>query len=202
MPRASAAAAAHTARQVLDSATDLFAARGFAAVSLDDVAQTAEVTRGAVYHHYGNKQGLFLAVAARLQAQVADAVVAAADGAGKDGAEADGVRADAREQLRAGSHAFLDAITAGPALRVLLVDAPAVVGWAEWRRLDEANSAAHLREALREAGIADDLLDALTAQLSGAMNEAALWVAQQPDRASAAQQAHAALDRLLTAALP
>lgn len=196
MPRASAAAAAHTARQVLDSATELFAARGFAAVSLDDVAQAAEVTRGAVYHHYGNKQGLFLAVAARLQAQVADAVVAAADGAGKDGAGE-----DAREQLRAGSHAFLDAITAGPALRVLLVDAPAVVGWAEWRRLDEANSAAHLREALREAGIADDLLDALTAQLSGAMNEAALWIAQQPDRAASARQAHAALDRLLAAAL-
>jgi AcrR family transcriptional regulator len=197
VPRASAAAAAHTARQVLDSATDLFAARGFAAVSLDDVAQAAEVTRGAVYHHYGNKQGLFLAVAARLQAQVADAVVAAADSAGNDGAGG-----DAREQLRAGSHAFLDAITAGPALRVLLVDAPAVVGWAEWRRLDEANSAAHLREALGEAGIADDLLDALTAQLSGAMNEAALWVAQQPDRAASARQAHAALDRLLTAALP
>ncbi|MFD7310979.1 TetR/AcrR family transcriptional regulator [Promicromonospora sp. NPDC059942] len=192
MPRASAAAAAHTARQVLDSATDLFAERGFAAVSLDDVAHAAEVTRGAVYHHYRNKQGLFLAVAARLQAQVADAVVAAADGAGKD----------AREQLRAGSHAFLDAITAGPALRVLLVDAPAVVGWAEWRRLDEANSAAHLREALREVGIADDLLDALTAQLSGAMNEAALWVAQQPDQAASAPQAHAALDRLLAAALP
>ncbi|MFD6443797.1 TetR/AcrR family transcriptional regulator [Promicromonospora sp. NPDC060204] len=192
MPRASAAAAAHTARQVLDSATDLFAARGFAAVSLDDVAQAAEVTRGAVYHHYGNKQGLFLAVAARLQAQVADAVVAAADGAGKD----------AREQLRAGSHAFLDAITAGPALRVLLVDAPAVVGWAEWRRLDEANSAAHLREALRDVGIADDLLDALSAQLSGAMNEAALWVAQQPNRAASARRAHAALDRLLAAALP
>ncbi|GAA2220343.1 TetR/AcrR family transcriptional regulator [Promicromonospora sukumoe] len=212
MPRASAAAAAHTARQVLDSATDLFAARGFAAVSLDDVAQAAEVTRGAVYHHYGNKQGLFLAVAARLQSQVADAVVAAADGAGKDGAGADGAGKDgagrdgagkdAREQLRAGSHAFIDAITAGPALRVLLVDAPAVVGWAEWRRLDEANSAAHLREALREAGIANDLLDALTAQLSGAMNEAALWVAQQPDRAASARQAHAALDRLLTAALP
>jgi AcrR family transcriptional regulator len=197
VPRASAAAAAHTARQVLDSATDLFAARGFAAVSLDDVAQAAEVTRGAVYHHYGNKQGLFLAVAARLQAQVADAVVAAADGAAADGAGK-----DAREQLRAGSHAFLDAITAGPALRVLLVEAPAVVGWAEWRRLDEANSAAHLREALREAGIADDLLGALTAQLSGAMNEAALWVAQQPDRAASARQAHAALDRLLTAALP
>ncbi|MFD7023397.1 TetR family transcriptional regulator [Promicromonospora sukumoe] len=197
MPRASAAAAAHTARQVLDSATGLFAARGFAAVSLDDVAQAAEVTRGAVYHHYGNKQGLFLAVAARLQAQVADAVVAAADGAGADGAGE-----DAREQLRAGSHAFLDAITAGPALQVLLVDAPAVVGWAEWRRLDEANSAAHLREALREAGIADDLLDALTAQLSGAMNEAALWVAQQPDRVASARQAHAAMDRLLTAALP
>jgi AcrR family transcriptional regulator len=191
VPRASAAAAARTAQQVLDSATELFATRGFAGVSLDDVAQAARVTRGAVYHHYGNKLGLFRAVAARLQSQVADAVVEAADGAGPD----------AREQLRAGSHAFLDAITAGPAARVLLVDAPAVVGWAEWRRLDEVSSGAHLREAVQDAGVADDLLDALTAQLSGAMNEAALWVAQQPDRATAAERAHAALDRLLTAAL-
>jgi AcrR family transcriptional regulator len=191
VPRASAAAAAHTAHQVLVSATELFAARGFAEVSLDDVAQAAQVTRGAVYHHYQNKAGLFLAVAARLQSQVADAVVAAADRAG----------ADAREQLRAGSHAFLDAITAGTAVRVLLVDAPAAVGWQEWRRLDEANSGRHLREALREAGVADDLLDALTAQLSGAMNEAALWIAQQADRPAASKQAHAALDRLLAAAL-
>lgn len=191
MPRASAADAARTAQAVLAAGTELLAARGFAEVSLDDVATAAGVTRGAVYHHYGSKAGLFGAVAARLQSDVAEAVVVAAERAG----------ADPREQLRAGCHAFLDAITAAPAVRVLLVDAPAVFGWQQWRRLDEENSAVHLREALAGVGVPDDLLDATTAQLSGAMNEAALWTVQQPGRAEARDAAHRVLDRLLAAAV-
>jgi AcrR family transcriptional regulator len=191
MPRASAADAARTAQDVLDAATALFAARGFADVTLDDVARAAGVTRGAVYHHYTNKAGVFDAVARHLQAQVADAVITAAEGAG----------ADPGAQLRAGSHAFLDAITAPAVVRVLLVDAPSVVGWQTWRRLDAENSAAHLRDGLREVGVPGPLLDALTAQLSGAMNEAALWIAQHDDPAAARTQAHAALERLLDAAL-
>lgn len=191
MPRATAAAAAETAERVLDSATDLFASRGFAEVSLDDVATAAGVTRGAVYHHYRNKAGLFGSVAARLQTQVAAAVVAAAEEAG----------AHPGDQLRAGSHAFLDAITATPAVRILLIDGPSVVGWQEWRRLDAEHSGVHLRDALRAVGVADDLLDATTALLSGAMNEAALWVAQHEEAATAREQSHAALDRLLTAML-
>ncbi|UFU05651.1 TetR/AcrR family transcriptional regulator [Ruania halotolerans] len=189
MPRATATAAAQTAQHVLDSATTLFAAKGFADVSLDDVALDAGVTRGAIYHHYRNKTGLFRAVASRLQTNVADAVVAAAESAG----------ADPAAQLRAGSHAFLDAITAAPAVRVLLVDAPAVVGWEEWRHLDAENSGAHLREALSAAGVAEEILDAMTAQLSGAMNEAALWIALQPQNVSAREQAHTVLDQFLVA---
>lgn len=191
MPRASAADAAQTARTILASATDLLAARGFAAVSLDDVAGAAGVTRGAVYHHYQSKAGLFRAVAARLQSEVAEAVVAAAEGAG----------VDPRAQLRAGCHAFLDAITAAPAVRVLLIDAPAVFGWEQWRRLDEENSVVHLREALSDVGVPAGLLDATAAQLSGAMNEAALWIAQQPRGSEARDAAHQVLDRVLAAAV-
>ncbi|MFD4368221.1 TetR/AcrR family transcriptional regulator [Rhodococcus sp. NPDC058521] len=187
MPRASAAHAAQTAQSVLGSATDLFASQGFVDVSLDDVATAVGVTRGAVYHHYRSKAGLFGAVVDRLQSQVAAAVVAAAKEAGPLPSD----------QLRAGSHAFLDAITSGTAARILLIDAPSVVGWQEWRRLDAENSAAHLRDALRNVGVPDDLLDATTAQLSGAMNEAALWIAQQENTDVARVQAHSALDRLL-----
>lgn len=191
MARASAAEAARTAQQVLDSATGLFASRGFVDVSLADVAQAAGVTRGAVYHHYGNKAGLFRRVAARLQLQIAEAVVEAAEGAG----------GEPSDQLKAGSHAFLDAITAASAVRVLLIDAPAVIGWQEWRQLDAENSAAHLQEVLRDAGVAEELLDAATAQLSGAMNEAALWTAQHSNTALAREQSHVVLDRLLLAVL-
>lgn len=191
MARTSAAVAAQTAQDVLDSATELFASRGFSEVSLDDIAKDAGVTRGAIYHHYRNKVGLFLAVADRLQSEVAAAIVEAAERAGSDPGE----------QLRVGSHAFLDAITAAPAVRILLVDAPSVVGWEEWRHLDAQNSAVHLRDVLERVGISGEILDALTAQLSGAMNEAALWIARHENPTRAQGQAHAALERLLAAAL-
>lgn len=188
MPRSSAADAVHTAKRVLRSAVELFASHGYTAVSVDDVAEAAGVTRGAVYHHYRNKRGLFRKVAAQLQADVAVAVVAAANAA----------EGDATDQLRSGSHAFLDAITAGPAVQILLVDAPSVIGWQEWRRLDEENSVAHLRESLGEVGVPEELLGAATAQLSGAMNEAAMWVAQDDDSFEARRRAHLILDSLIT----
>ncbi|MGO1398610.1 MAG: TetR/AcrR family transcriptional regulator [Brevibacterium yomogidense] len=189
MARASAADAARTAHDIIDSASELFAAHGFADVSVDDVARAAGVTRGAVYHHYRNKAGLFGAVASTLQRQVAGAVVATAESAGENPGE----------QLLAGCHAFIDAITAGPATRILLIDGPAVVGWEKWRQLDAENSEVHLREALTAVGVEDVLRDAMTAQLSGAMNEAAIWITQQPDASHARDRAHRSLQRLIAA---
>lgn len=87
-------------------------------------------------------------------------------------------------------------------MRILLIDAPSVLGWEEWRRLDAENSAAHLREALQHTSVPEDLLDATTAQLSGAMNEAALWIAQHKESDVGRAQAHSALNRLLATYLP
>jgi len=192
VPRTSAAVAAQTARDILEAAAELLAVRGIAELSVDEVATAAGVTRGAVYHHYRNKAGLFRAVVARLQEDVAGAVVAAAEGAGKE----------PRDQLRAGCHAFVDAITTAPAAQVLLVDAPAAIGWQEWRELDAENSGRHLREALADAGVPADLLEATAVQLSGAMNDAALWIAQDDAGARARRNAHRVLDQLLDAVLP
>ncbi|WP_229052399.1 TetR/AcrR family transcriptional regulator [Aeromicrobium sp. Leaf350] len=188
MPRATAAAAAETARTVLRTATDLFVEQGVAAVSLDQVARVAGVTRGAVTHHFGSKSGMVRAVAAALQSDVAAAVVAAAQ-----------EQPDPLDQLRSGSHAFLDAVTAGPSARLLLVEVPAVIGWAEWRALDAAASEAHLRDALTGCGVVGPDLDAATAQLSGAMNEAALRLADRPDDPALRDAMHAVLDRLIDA---
>ncbi|MFD6817276.1 TetR/AcrR family transcriptional regulator [Microbacterium sp. NPDC060132] len=187
MPRASAADAAATARRILDTATAHFAAHGYAAASVDDIARAAGVTRGAVYHHYDSKPGLFAAVAAAAQERVASVIATATR-------DTPGPAA-----LRDGSHAFLDAITAGTAARVLLVDGPAVLGWEQWRRLDAEGPEQELRAGLREAGVPSAQVDALTAALSGAMNELALWLAARPDDTAARRQAHRALDRLLDA---
>jgi hypothetical protein len=129
---------------------------------------------------------------ARLQEQIAADVVEAAEAAG----------ASPEIQFRTGSHAFLDAIMAPAVVRILLIEAPAVVGWQEWRQLDAQSSVVHLREVLQQVGVENTLLDAVTAQLSGAMNEAALWIAQHEDQAQARDQAHRALDILLSSVVP
>jgi AcrR family transcriptional regulator len=190
MPRASAADAAATARRVLDVASAHFAEHGYAAASVDDIARAADVTRGAVYHHYTSKPLLFAAVAAAEQQLVADAILAATENSQPDSA------------LHDGSHAFLDAITRGEAARVLLVDGPTVLSWDDWRRFDAAGPAATLREGLAEAGITPALQGALTAALSGAMNELALWLSERQTDAAARAQAHDALDLLLAAVAP
>lgn len=190
MPRATAAEAAETARRILAVATVHFAEHGYAAASVDDIARIAEVTRGAVYHHYSSKPGLFRAVAAAQQRMIADTVVTATAGA------------DPATALRDGSHAFLDAITGGAAARLLLVEGPAVLSWDEWRSMDAQGSETHLREGLAAAGVAPHLLDATTSALSGAMNELALRLSERTADAAERSHAHEVLDRLLDAAVP
>ena len=164
MPRASREASERTERKLRTQARRLLVRDGYAALRLDEVAAAAGVTRGAVYHHFENKQGLFVAVLADVHASVAAAVAAAATGEGWDAVEA-------------GCVAFLQASLAPDVRRVLLTDGPAVLGWQEWRRLDAQGSQRLLREGLDAL---DDLavdVGAATAVLSGAMNELALWLA-------------------------
>jgi AcrR family transcriptional regulator len=175
MARATKEQSELTARRILATATDLFATRGFAAVGLEEVAAAAQVTRGAVYHHYGSKKGLFEAVAAAAQQQVADAVVAAAEGS-----------PDPWIGLLAGCRAFLTASVADGNRRILLVDAPATLGWHTWREQDADASGRHLTEALAELAAAGRIVvrsaAGAAALLSGAMNEAALRIAAAADR--------------------
>ncbi|MEU4423260.1 TetR family transcriptional regulator [Actinoplanes sp. NPDC024001] len=195
MARATKEQSEITARRIREVATAMFAERGYAAVGLEEVAAAAEVTRGAVYHHYRNKQALFEAVAAAAQQRVADAVTTAADAAGEpwDG-------------LVAGCRAFLTASVTDTHRRILLLDAPAVMGWSTWRRQDAAASGHHLAEAVAELAAAGHLRvtspDATAALLSGAMNEAALRIAESPDRDAALDETWADLLRLLNGLRP
>lgn len=170
MPRSSKQGSEATGRLILTKAGALFAERGYGGVALEEIADAAKVTRGAVYHHYASKRGLFEAVAAREQERVADAVVRAAD-----------VESDPWEGLRAGCQAFLVASLADQSRRILLIDAPAVLGWSSWRRQDAEASGAHLSDAIEELaheGVIDVRSSAgASALLSGAMNEAALCIA-------------------------
>ncbi|WP_198663710.1 TetR/AcrR family transcriptional regulator [Jiangella endophytica] len=151
-----------------------FARDGYAAVSLAGIVDALGLTKGALYHHFTNKAALFQAVVERVQAQVAERVVAAAE-----------ERPDAWGQLTAGCEAFLRAGADPEVQRIMLIDGPAVLGWDDWRALDDASSGRHLREALQSAVddgvLAPQPVEPLTHLLSGAMNEAALWLARSDD---------------------
>ncbi|KAA1422818.1 TetR/AcrR family transcriptional regulator [Mumia zhuanghuii] len=188
MGRSTKAQSAINRAHLVDLACELFAERGYESVGLDDVAAAAGQTRGAVYHHFGSKRGLFLAALTQAQEAVAHVV-----------AEAAAATTDPWDALVAGCHAFLDAAADDSVRRILLVDGPSVVGWQEWRELDAVNSRRLLEEGLRELEAHGDLDDgsaaALAVTLSGAMNEAALWTAEAGGRTRA--EAHAALTAIL-----
>lgn len=179
-----------TRRTLLATGRRLFAAKGYAGVGLAEIVGESGVTKGALYHHFSGKTDLFRAVLEEVQREVADRVAAAADA--EEGSWA---------QLKAGCAAFVAAGADPEVQRIMLIDGPAVLGWNEWRAIDEATSVRHLTDALT-ALVADGSIPAqpvapLARLLSGAMNEAALWLARSAPSDLADTQA--ALSRLLDA---
>ncbi|MEV4360825.1 helix-turn-helix domain-containing protein [Nonomuraea sp. NPDC049625] len=180
-----------TRQALLRESRRLFADRGYGAVSLSEIVAEAGVTKGALYHLFESKAELFRAVLEQVQQEVAETVARTAD-----------VHDDLWTRLTVGCQAFLTASTAPGVQRIMLVDGPAVLGWTEWRAMDEAAAARHLAEALtdliEEGTIAPQPVAPLTHLLSGAMNEAALWLAGSDDPADL-PATQAALARLLEA---
>ncbi|WP_345417888.1 helix-turn-helix domain-containing protein [Actinomycetospora chlora] len=122
-PRAEATAA--TRAGLVEAATALFAERGFAETSIDDVAAVAGMTKGAVYHHFAGKAALFEAVFSAQEAEVHARLSAALD--------------DAGDHL-AGAHAalttFLEACTEPTYGRIVFRDGPLALGWERWRECE------------------------------------------------------------------
>lgn len=178
-----------TRRALLLEGRRRFGAEGYHEVVLAEIARASGVTKGAAYHHFGSKLGLFRAVAAQLQDELGERVAETADR-----------HQDPWERLLAGCRAFLAAGADPTVRRVLLVDAPTVLGWDEWRAMDEGSSARHLAEALETAAaaglIAEGPVEPLARLLSGAMNEAVLWLARSEDP-RALEQTEQSLQRLL-----
>jgi AcrR family transcriptional regulator len=142
-----------TKARILVVARDLFVRRGYAAVPAEDLVREAGLTRGALYHHFGGKEGLFAALYEQVQREVTDRIDAAADGA-----------ADAWSALRIGCHTFLESCLDPVVQQVVLLDAPVVLGWEAWREVDARYGLGSLKEGLhhaRESGaIAGQPLDA------------------------------------------
>lgn len=179
-----------TRRRLMTAARALFGARGYADVGTEEIVRAAGVTRGALYHQFRDKADLFAAVAEEVEAEIAERI-----------ASATGVEADPVGALRTGARLFLDACAEPEVERIILLDAPAVLGWEAWRDLAGRYGLGlvqfGLRSAIEAGAIAAQPVAPLAHVLIGALNESALYVARAEDPAAAREECVAILDRIL-----
>jgi AcrR family transcriptional regulator len=178
-----------TRDQIVAIATELFASRGFDGTSIDAVLEQAGVSRGSLYHHFASKEALFEAVLDAVEERIGEETVAVVLEAG-DG--------DSMAGLRAGGLAWVRLAGDPVVQRIVLIDAPAVLGWERWREIEEQNALGTLKVAMQvaadEGRITNDLVDVFAHTLLATLNEMALMIARAPDTAAAQHTAEVALD--------
>lgn len=179
-----------TRRALLRAARRLFAERGYSGTSTEELVKRARVTRGALYHHFRDKRDLFVAVLheeeQRLAARIAEAAAA---------------KSDVWSGFVAGCQAFLDDCLDPVVRQIILIDAPSVLGAKGHREIEESYYLTGVKHALA-AGMAAGVIesqpiDPLAHILLGALNEAALVIANADDEDAARNQASAVVTRIL-----
>jgi AcrR family transcriptional regulator len=187
---AKAAQSEATRAKLVRAGRRLFGKRGFADVGTEEIVRAAGVTRGALYHQFADKRELFAAVFEDTEAEL---IAEAARGA----AATD----DPVEALRGGFTAWLEACSRPAVQRIVLVDAPAVLGWEEWREIGERHglgvTMAGLRAGMDAGALAPQPLRPLAHVMVGALDEAALYVARAEDTDTARDEMTQVLDRLV-----
>jgi AcrR family transcriptional regulator len=178
-----------TRARLVAVATELFAERGFDKTSVELVLERAAVSKGSLYHHFANKEALFEAVLDTVEAGVATATVNAARG-----------HEDPIEALRAACKGWLR-LARDPVVRqVVLIDAPAIMGWQKWREIDERHAFGILKRAIdataapETSGLGSDVIAHI---LLASIIEIAMLIARAERPRKALTDGDAALDRLL-----
>lgn len=174
--------------RLIEAARAVFLEKGYAEASTPEIVRAAGATRGALYHHFQDKQALFRAV---VEAE-AQAVTSAIETASTSVTKADA--------LAVGSRAFFEAMSDGARAQILLVDGPAVLGAAEMDQIDAGGGRQSLLAGLRAAhsNRSEEELSAMAVVLSAAFDRAALEVAQSGADAEIFEEIMA---RLMAAAL-
>ncbi|MFL5819286.1 MAG: TetR/AcrR family transcriptional regulator [Solirubrobacteraceae bacterium] len=180
-----------TRAALIGAARELFAARGYGGVGTEEIVRRARVTRGALYHHFRNKEDLFRAVFEQLEDELTQQIAAVAASA-----------EDPYRALAAGADAFLDACLDPAVQRITLLDAPAVLGWQRWREIGARYGLGLIQAALQAAMdqglIVAQPVAALAHVMLGALDEAAMLVAQSTDEGTTRDEVGVIVARLLT----
>jgi AcrR family transcriptional regulator len=192
--RTQAERAAETRDALISAARPLFAAQGFAEAALETIVRAAGVTRGALYHHFADKTELFAAVFEQVEGEVA---------ARMGEAIAASNQTDPVEVMRLGADYWLDACSDPEVQRIVLVDAPAVLGWTRWTEIGNRYNIGMVRALLTNAvetgRIPPQPIEATALTILGAMREVTLYVARAEDHDQARQEAGAVMNRLIQA---
>lgn len=179
-----------TREQLIEVATGLFAERGYEETSIEAVLAAAGVSRGALYHHFGGKDALFEAVLETVENGVTARLTAEIAGA-----------PDAVSAVESAALAWIE--MAGDPLiqRIVLIDAPSVLGLERWRALNEEYSLGATRALLQavadEGHLSPDLVAPFAQMLLGALDEAAMAIARADDRQAALETGRHAVRELL-----
>ena len=184
-----------TRRELIKVARRLFAKRGYAATPIEEIVRGARVTRGALYHHFEDKRDLFQAVFEEMEDELGQQVARAAAEEGRP-----------ERHLEVGAQAMLDACLDPAVQRIVLLDAPSVLGWKTWHEIEEQHSLGLLQMAIQiamDAGRIERQPPGPLAQvLLGALIEAALGIARADDVEAARREMGASVARLIEGLQP
>jgi AcrR family transcriptional regulator len=181
-----------TRSALLETATAMFAERGYLRTSLDDIAVATQVTRGAVYHHFENKQAVFEAVFDALEQRMMVRVSEAARG-----------QSDAWQSAMAGLDEFLDMCIEPTYGQLCWLEGPIALGWARWMEYEKKYAYALITaflHAIREAGLLRpgpvDTTTQLVFHLLGGVGRT-IAEAAEPDRATVRDECQVTVRRML-----
>ncbi len=192
-PKRTQAERSETTRSALIAAARrLFAERGYAAVGTEEIVREAGVTRGALYHHFEGKPELMAGVYEQLEAELAQEL-----------ADSLVPGASVIQTLRGGADAFLDHCLEPEVQRIVLLDAPAVLGWERWREIGSRYAlgliSTLLSTGMESGEIREQPVQPLAHALLGALDEIAMLVGRSEDPVAARQAAGETVSTLLEA---
>jgi AcrR family transcriptional regulator len=179
-----------TRAALIAAARRLFAERGYAEVGTEEIVREAGVTRGALYHHFDGKRDLMRAVYEQLEQELSQQFAASVT----PGAEP-------LQVLREGAETFLDQCLEREVQQIALLDAPAVLGWEEWREINARYALGLIEGVLRHGmeigNIREQPARPLAHALIGALDEVAMLVARSDDPEATRAEVGATLTGML-----
>ncbi|MBN3100164.1 TetR/AcrR family transcriptional regulator [Pectobacterium brasiliense] len=188
MVRRTRAEMEETRATLLATARKVFSERGYADTSMDDLTAQASLTRGALYHHFGDKKGLLAAVVEQIDAEMDERLQVISDTA-----------EDAWDGFRHRCRAYLEMALEPEIQRIVLRDARAVLGGAspDSQRHCVESMQRLIDNLIRQGVVADADPQALASLIYGSLAEAAFWIADGEDGNARLAQGVAALELLL-----